>query len=180
MRSRSSALSKITAMEIATPTEIDAGLFMLALCGYLQTTYLDRRGIDCFLDAVGTGRLPEMVCRMLDLMVRELVKDVSERLPNETARRTVAVTLRRRGTICLCTIAAHGLTNSSEDAQPGLQRVRQLATDLHGGCTVRSMPDRGLIAIMFDIHLVERFSPAAISLYRLEEMGRRAGSYPIH
>jgi len=146
----------------AEPREIDASLYLFALCSQLQTIYLARRSIDCLLDADDAGRLPEAACRMLGSMVCELVKDASARSQPETARRAVSVTLRRRGTTCLCAISGQGRTDSYEDAQPGLQRVRQLAAELRGSCTVRSMPDRGITAIMFDARLVERYSLAAI------------------
>lgn len=150
----------------AEPREIDASLYLFALCKQLQAIYLARRSIDCLVDADGAGRLPEAACRMLGSMVCELVKDASARSQPETARRAVSVTLRRRGTTCLCTISGQGRTDSYECAQPGLQRVRQLAAELRGRCMVRSMPDRGTTAIMFDVHLVERCFPAAISRYR--------------
>lgn len=146
--------------------EIDASLYLFALCRHLQTIVLDRRDIDCLSDAEGAGRLPEAACRILGSMVCDLVQDASARSQPETARRTVTVTLRRRGTICLCTISGQGRTDSYEDAQPGLQRVRQLAAELRGSCMVRSMPDRGITAIMFDVHLVERCSQAAIWRHR--------------
>lgn len=149
----------------AGPGEIDASLYLFALCRQLQTIYL-RRGIDCLLDADGAGRLPEAACRMLGAMVCELVKDAGARSQPETARRTVTVTLLRRGTTCLCTISGQGRTGSYECAQPGLQRVRQLAAELPGSCMIRSMPDRGITAIMFDAHSVGRCSPAAIWRHR--------------
>src|SRR5882672_8069594 len=98
------------------PREIDASLYLFALCRQLQTIYLARRGIDCLLDADGAGRLPEAACRMLGSMVCELVQDASTRSQPETARRTVSVTLRRRGTTCLCTISGQGRTDSYEYA----------------------------------------------------------------
>jgi hypothetical protein len=156
------------------PAELDAGLFMLALCKQLQTTCLDRRGIDCVLDAAETGRLPEVVCRMLGLIVRELIADASECPQLETAPRTIKVTLGRRGTTCLCTIFCQGLMDPFAGTQPGLQRVQQLAAEFHECCTVRPMPDRGIAAIMFDAHLVERCFPAALWRYRVGEARRRA------
>ena len=150
----------------AEPREIDAALYLFALCRQLQAIYLARRNIDCLVDADGAGRLPEAACRMLGSMVCELVQDASACSQPEIARRAVSVTLRRRGTTCLCTISGQGRTDSYECAQPGLQRVRQLAAKLRGRCMVRSMPDRGTTAIMFDVLLVERCFPAAISRYR--------------
>jgi two-component sensor histidine kinase len=154
--------------------EVDACLYIFALCKHLQTTCLDRGRIDCLIDGDGAGRLPETVCRMLGLMVCELVKDASERT---IAPRTVTVTLRRRGAICLCTISGQGMAEPSADPRPGLRRVRQLAAELHGGCMIRSMPDRGTIAIMFDARLVEPRLPAAIWRYRASAAVRRAVGY---
>ena len=146
----------------AEPREIDASLYLFALCRQLQAIYLARRNIDCLVDADGAGRLPEAACRVLGSMVCELVQDASACSQPEIARRAVSVTLRRRGTTCLCTISGQGRKGSYECAQPGLQRVRQLAAELCGRCMVRSMPDRGTTAIMFDVHLVERYPQAAI------------------
>jgi hypothetical protein len=145
------------------PEEVDARLYLFGLCKPLQTTCLDRRGIDCLIDGDDAGRLPETVCRMLGIMVCELVKDASERT---IAPRTVMVTLSRRGALCLCMISRQGLADSYADTQPGLQRVLQLAAELDGGCMIRSMPERGTIAIMFDARVVEPRLPAAIRRYR--------------
>jgi hypothetical protein len=137
------------------PREIDACLHMFALCKLLQMTCLDRVRVDYLADGERVGRLPDAVCRILGLMVCELVKDASGRF------RRIAVTLRRRGTTCLCTISCQDRREQYEDAQPGLQRVLQLATELRG-CMIRPMSDRGITAIMFDVHLVEQNLPAAI------------------
>ena len=150
----------------AASQSIDASLYLFALCRHLQTIALDRRGIDCLSDAEGAGRLPEAACRMLGSMVCELAKDAGACSQPATARRTITVTLRRRGTICLCTVSGQGRMGSHEDAQPGLQRVRQLAAELRGGCMVRSMPDRGITAIMFDVLSIERSFPAPVSRHR--------------
>jgi hypothetical protein len=155
--------------------EVDACLYIFGLCKELQTTWLDRRGIDCLLDGDGAGRLSEAVCRMLGLMVCELVKDASERT---IAPRTITVTLRRRGDVCLCTISGRGIADPSADLQPGLRRVRELAAELDGGCMIRRMPEPDTIAIMFDAHLVEPRLPAAIWWYRTAAEARRA-SGPI-
>jgi hypothetical protein len=152
------------------PEEVDARLYLFGICKKLQMTCLDRRKIDCLIDGDGAGRLPEIVCRMLGLMVCELIKDASERT---IAPRTVVVTLCRRGALCLCTISHQGLAGSYADTQPGLQRVLQLAAELDGGCMIRSMPDRGTIAIMFDARVVEPRLPAAIRRYRTHAAGRR-------
>jgi two-component sensor histidine kinase len=169
MRSRSFATT-----EPAEPKEIDACQYILALCKQLQTTCLDRCGIDCLVDGQGAGRLPEAACRMLGFMVCELVNDAGECSQLETMPRRVTVTLRRRGTTWLCTISCQGPMDPYQDAQPGLQRVRQLAAELCGSCMVRPMPDRGITAIMFDVHLVERCYPAAIRRYPVGEAWRRA------
>lgn len=160
------------------PKEIDACLFMFAVCKHLQMTCLDERGIDCLLDADGTGRLPEVVCRMLGLMVCELVQDASVCSQPETAGRAVTVILRRRGTTCLCTISRQGFDGTSEGMQPGLQRVRSLVRDLGSSCMIRLMPDRGTAAIMFDVPLVARCLPEAIWRYRAREAWRRAVRHP--
>jgi hypothetical protein len=160
------------------PREMEASLYLFALCRQLQTIYLARRGIDFVLDAAGAGRLPEATCRMLGSMLYELVRDAGSRSQPETARRTVSVTLRRRGTICLCTISGQGDMDPAGDAQPGLQRARGLALELGGSCMVRAMPDRGVTAIMFDVLFVERRFPAAIRRRRASDVWRRAGGHP--
>lgn len=156
----------------ADATEIDAGLYLFALCRHLQMTCLDRRGIDCRVDAKDAGRLPASVCRMLGLVVTELVQDASECSRPQTMRRTVTVTLHRRGATCLCTVACQGLKQACPDAPAGLQRVRHLAEELPGDCRVRPMPERGLVAVMFDARLVERDFPAAFWRYRAGEAWR--------
>jgi hypothetical protein len=50
---------------------------------------------------------------------------------------------------------------ADEDAQPGLPRVLQLARELRGRSMIMPMSDRGITAIMFDVHLVEQNFPAA-------------------
>jgi two-component sensor histidine kinase len=156
--------------------EVDACLYMFGLCKQLQMTCLARRRIDCLVDTAGAGRLPETVCRMLGLMVCELVKDASE---STIAPRTVRVTLRRRGDVYLCTISGRGAPDACTDPKPGLRRVRQLSAELDGGCMIRSVPDRGTVAIMFDARFVEPLLPAAIRRYRADAKGRPAeGNIP--
>jgi len=151
--------------------EVDAFLYIFGTCRQLQTTCLDRRGIDCLIDGENVGRLPETVCRMLGLIVCELVRDASERA---VAPRFITVMLRRRGAVCLCTISGQGAADPCADAKPGLRWVRQLAAELDGGCMIRSMPDRGIIAIMFNADLVEPRLPAAMRRYRAGTAERRA------
>src|SRR5258708_4157800 len=102
--------------------EIEAGLYLFALCRHLQMTSLDRRGIDCRVDARDTGRFPASVCRMLGLVVSELVKDASAGSP-----KMITVTLRRRGTTCLCTVACQGLNESCAAATAALAALAALA-----------------------------------------------------
>jgi hypothetical protein len=149
----------------AKPSEIDAGLYLFALCKHLQTICLDRCGIDCILDADGAGGLPEAVCRMLGLMVCGLVTDAADCSYTKAAQETVRVTLRRRGTTYLCAVSRR-CADSCTCAKPGLLRARHLASELGHSCMVRSIPDRGITAIMFDIDLIERCFAAPISLYR--------------
>ena len=156
------------------PEEVDATSYIFRQCKELQPTYLDRRGIDCLID-IDAGRLPEIVCRMLGLMVCELVKDASE---STIAPATVRVMLRRRGDVCLCTISGQGAPDACMDPKPGLRRVQQLSTELDGGCMIRSMPDRGTVAIMFDTCFVEPLLPASICRYRVGATGRPAGTIP--
>jgi two-component sensor histidine kinase len=153
----------------AKPSEIDADLYLFALCKHLQTICLDRRGIGFILDADGAGRLPETVCRMLGLMVCELVNDAAECTYPETAQENVRVTLRRRGTTCVCTIS-HRCAESRACARRGLERAQQLASQLSDRCVVRSMPDGRISAIRFDIDLVERCFAAPTWLYRTEDV----------
>ena len=150
-------------------SEIDACLYMFALCKHLQTICLDRRGIHCVVDADDVGRLPEAVCRMLGFMVCELVDDASKCSEPEIAGRTITVTLRRRGTTCICTISHHCLAPSCVCAQPRLRRAERFAVELRGSCVVRPMPERGITCIMFDVDLAERCFPEAIYRYRVGE-----------
>lgn len=156
----------------AEPREIDACLYMFALCRHLQATCLDQRGIDGLLDVDGAGRLPEAVCRLLGLMVRELVNDAGGFSRPEPPHRTITVTLRRRETTCLCTIARRGFDDPRAGVQHGLKRVQRLAAELGGSCMIRPMPERKLTAIMFNVHAVERCAPAAIRRYRANEARR--------
>jgi hypothetical protein len=161
----------------AEPREIDARLYMFALCKHLQTICLNRRGIDCLFDADSVGRLSETVCRMLGLMVCELVEDVVKGWSPEISGEMITVTLRRRGTTCLCTVSHRGLADARAQPQPGLQRVQSLARHLPGCCMVRPMTDGRMVAIMFDVHLVERCIPAAIRRYRAGEAWHRAAGH---
>lgn len=149
----------------ARSERVDAFLYIFGLCKQLQATCLDRRRIGCLIDGADLGRLPEAVCRMVGLMVCELVKDASllTRAP-----RPLRVTLRRRGDICLCTVSSQSTADLHAESKPGLRRVRRLAADLDGACMVRSMPERGTVAIIFDARLIESSLPAAISRYRAD------------
>lgn len=160
------------ARPIQEPAEIDANFFIFALCRQLQMTYLDRRGIDCLVDVEGVGRLPASVCRMLGLVVAELVTGAGECPQLETTPREIAVTLRRRGATCLCTVACRGLRGACTDRQPGVQRLRHLAAEFDGGCAVRAMPERATVAVMVDVGLVARDFPAAIWRHRANEAVR--------
>jgi hypothetical protein len=155
----------------AAEPAIDASLYMFALCNYLQTAYLAPRGVRYVLDADSIGKLPGPVCRMLGLMVCDLVHDASACARPETE--TVTVTLRRRGTTFLCTISRR-CADKCACSQTGLQRALRLGTELGDACIIRSIPERGLTAFMFDIHLVEPCIPAALSRYRSGEASRRA------
>jgi len=152
--------------------EIDAELYLFALCRHLQMISLERLGIECILDSEGTGRLPKTVCRMLGLMVCELVNDASECRYPKTAREAVKVTLRRRGTTCICTISRR-CAASCACAKHGLRRARQLASELGDSCMVQAMPQRGITAIMFDIALVEQCFAAPTRPNRTEEASQR-------
>jgi hypothetical protein len=157
----------------AEPSKIDADLYLFALCAHLQSICLDRHGIGCILDADGAGRLPEAVCRILGAMVCELINDAGVCTCNQTAERTVRVTLRRRGTACLCTVSR--CSDSCPCEKPGLWRARELASELNDGCSVRPVPDHGLTAIMFDLDLVEGSLAAQIWPYRREQASQFDG-----
>jgi two-component sensor histidine kinase len=150
----------------ARESAIDADLYVFALCRQLQMTCLDRRDIDCRVDVEDVGRLPTSACRLLGLVVTELVNGASECSSLETMRREIAVTVRRRGTTCLCTVACRGLEDACRDEQLGVQRAHHLAAEFDGGCTVQAMPERGLVAVMFDAASVERQFSGAIWRYR--------------
>jgi len=156
----------------AEPGAIDASLYMFALCSYLQATYLARRGVRCVLEADGAGRLPEAVCRMLGMMVCELVHGTSACTQLDTE--TVTVTLRRRGTTCLCTISRRCVGGTCTCPQTGLQRALKLGAELGDSCVIRALPERGLTAVMFDTHLVEPCITAALQRYRAREAPHRA------
>jgi hypothetical protein len=139
----------------AKPREIDAELYLFALCKQFQTVYLDPRGIGCVLDADGAGRLPETVCRLLGLMVRELVNDTAECAYPRPSQDTITVTLRRRGTTYLCAVSSQ-CGESCACERRGLRHAQQLASQLSDHCVIRAMPERGLTAIMFDLDLIEQ------------------------
>jgi hypothetical protein len=152
VRSRDASLRAVPQFA-PRPREIDAELYLFALCKQFHMVYLDQRGIGCILDAEGTGRLPESVCRILGLMVRELVNDAAEcAYPSQN---TVTVTLRRRGTTYLCAVSSP-CGESCSCKKRGLRRAQQLASQLSDRCVIRAMPDRGITAIMFDIDSIEQ------------------------
>src|SRR5258708_16916 len=170
----SESLSQATPRHRAAPKEIDGGLYLFALCKQLQATSLERRGIDCLIEADHVGRLPEPACRMLGLMVCDLVKDAGRRTHSEIPRPTITVSLQRRGSTCLCTVSHRGLGDWPVAAESGLQRVLRFAADSHRSFMVRSMPDRRTTAIMFEAHAVHEWVPEALSRYRLDAPWRRA------
>jgi len=160
------------------PAGIDACLYLFALCKYFQMTRLKEQRLDCRVDGEGVGKLPEAVCRLLGLMVCELIK-AGGAAASPTTSRDVAVTLRKRGATCLCVIAGATTPTGRDlaasqgddpapqaDPAPGLQRVRQLAGELSADCLVRAMPERGLTAILLDIRSVDGRLPTAISRHR--------------
>jgi two-component sensor histidine kinase len=151
----------------ANPREIDAELYLFSLCKQFQTVYLHPRGIGCVLDADGTGRLPETVCRTLGLMVRELLNDAAECAYPKPSQDTVTVTLRRRGTTYLCAVS-NPCGESCACKRHGLRRAQQLASQLSDRCVIRAMPDRGITAIMFDIDLSEQCFAEPISFCRTQ------------
>ena len=140
----------------AKPCEIDACVYLLTLCRHLQATCLEPKGIECLFDADGAGSLPDTVCHMLGFMVSELVADSVDDRPRAASGGTIALSLRRRGATCLCTVSCRGGTNPLNRPRPGLERVQSLAAELGGSCMVRSMPNRGMTAIMFDSRSVDR------------------------
>lgn len=148
------------------PTEIDARLYMFALCSHLQSIYLDRRGIRCLLDAHTVGKLPEAVCRMLGSMVGGLLIDAGDCSRAETTRAPITVTLGLRGKVGLCTISHECFADSSACAEPRLRRLLRIAMEFSAACRVRWAPESGMIAITFNIDLVERCFPTAIRSYR--------------
>lgn len=177
--SRSRPLSDVRETEIrfagvTREPAIDADLYVFALCRQLQMTCLDRSDIDCRVDVKGVGRLPISACRLLGLVVTELVNGASGCSPLEATPREIAVTVRRRGTTCLCTVACRGLEGACLDGQRGVQRLHHLVAEFDGGCAVRAMPERGLIAVMLDAAAVERQFPGAVWRYRAGEALRAA------
>ncbi len=144
---------------MSEPRDIDASLYVFALCRQLQMTVLDRRGIDCMVDVEGTGRLPTAACRFLGRVVTELVTGASGGEVLGTTPPAVVVSLRRRGATCLCTVGCRGLQSRYPD------RLHRVAADLQGRCMVRAMPERDLVAVMFDI--------AAIGSTVSDELWRR-------
>ena len=148
------------------PTEIDTRLYMFALCSHLQSIYLDRRGIRCLLDADTVGKLPETVCRMLGSMVGGLLIDAGDCLQAETTRAPITVTLGRRGAVGLCMVSHECFTDSCACTQPGLRRLLRIATEFSAACRVRWAAEPGIIAITFDIDLVEWCFSTAIRRYR--------------
>ena len=140
----------------AEPREIDACVYLLTLCRHLQATYLEPKGIECLFDADDAGSLPDAVCHMLGFMVSELVADSISDRPRAASGGAIALSLRRRGATCLCTVSCRGGPIPLDRPRPGLERVQSLAAELGGSCMVRSMPSRGMTAIMFDSRSVNR------------------------
>jgi hypothetical protein len=154
--------------------EIDARLYLFTLCEELQAVCLDRRNIDCLLDAEGVGRLSDVVCHMLGLIVRELVECATARARPQTPANTVTVTLRRREATCLCTVSCPGFAFPDRDVALGLERVQRFAAEFGGGWMVRCIPDRRLAAIMFDAHAAEHGAPAAIRRSSIDDAWSRS------
>lgn len=138
------------------PRDIDASLYVLALCRQLQMTVLDPRGIDCMIDVEGVGRLPISACRFLGRVVTALVTTAGASAKLGTSASAVIVSLRRRGTTCLCTVGCRGLGDLCAATSGSLARISQLAEGLKTRCAVRLMPEGNMVAVMFDAASADR------------------------
>ena len=147
------------------PMRIDAAVYMNAVCKLLKATSLSLSGIQWAVDDQGIGMLPEAICRLLGLMVCQII-GAAAYFPKKAMQSPIRISLRRRGSIVLCGISSPALAEPSLCDAPGLQRVQQVVAGLRIGCMLRLIPERGLLAIMLDIEGVGSRIPAVVAAYR--------------
>jgi hypothetical protein len=91
----------------AIDTDPDVCAHLFGICRILQAEHLEARGIACSFD-VEPGRLPKPICDGIGQLVRALIMDAAEHALTGVGDKTIAVSLHRRGTLWVCSIAHSG------------------------------------------------------------------------
>ena len=147
------------------PIRIDAAVYLNAVCKLLNSTSIKFAGIQCVVDDQGIGMLSEAICRLLGLIVCQILS-AAEHFSEKAMQSPIRISLRRRGTTVLCGISSPALAEPRLCDAPGLRRVQQVAAGLEISCMLRLMPERELIAIMLDIEGVGSRIPGVVDAYR--------------
>ena len=158
--------------EIDPPRRIDAGIYLNAICKLMQSAAPAYAEIQCVVEDYDTAMLSESICRLLGLVLCELIRAASAATKGSQVQ--IRVALRRRGAIAFCGMSTHQLAEASFCAKPGLLCIEHMSAGLGNSGLVRVIREQSLIGIMLDTDSAERSIPAAISAYRFARESYRS------
>ena len=128
----------------AGENRIDAALYLNAVCKTLQSVSPDCGPIDYVTGQSAVGMLPEPFCRLLGLVVCELISGVADASPRRSARpMPIRVVLLQRSTFVMCAISGHSLSETKFCASSGLECAKQMTAGLQESCNLHFMPEQG-------------------------------------
>ena len=162
--SRTSAAIRVD--ERRQTTRLSAGLHLKTVCRLFQIASADSVAADCVVDDDGVPLQSEAVCRVLGLVVGELISNAKSCVPVATLPQPISIVLRQRGAVLLCVFESDWLTESGSCVPSGLPCTERMVLALGSSCVVRLMPDRALTAILLDTEVAEQRIPAAVAAYR--------------
>jgi hypothetical protein len=143
----------------ATTGDPDICAHLFGVCRALQAEHLDARGIACLFD-VEPGPLPKRACQVLGLIVSALIMDAAEHALAGVGDKTIAVTLRRRGTAWACSVSHSGGRINQTGGRPWRALADTLAAELPGDLRSQAS-NRGTITAL--VFAAERTCAAALS-----------------
>jgi hypothetical protein len=166
-----------TYYEAREPRRLDAALYLNALCKLCLDAGHDGQKIAYMVEDDGGATLPEPVCRMLGMIVCELLGSISVYAPQTANALPIRIVLRRRGRAVLCAIFSDVVRRAGPCVPASLPRRGKFADMLGKSCALRRMPERGLIAVLLDVEKAGRHVGATIAGYRAArtEYGRYRG-----
>jgi hypothetical protein len=152
----------------AGQSRIDPALYLNAVCKILQSISPDCGPIEYFSGRSAVGMLPERFCRLLGLLVCELISGVADAGVRRSARpMPIRVMLLQRSTFVMCVICSPSLSETKFCASSGFECVNEMTAKLQESCTLSFMPEQGLVAVILDTEKAGLRASMAISAYRL-------------